>query len=89
MGFLDFFRKPKEVKAEPDHTYSSRFCVGHQDRQQLNSVTEDGKRGICPACGRDCRRTAAGTSFWHMAEAYPKGVASFDSDAVADTAQQR
>ena len=64
MGFLDFFRKPKEVEAEPDKT--ARFCDGYLDNLQLNSVTEDGGRGICPVCGKDCRRTMAGTSYWHI-----------------------
>ena len=67
MGFLDFFRKPKEVEAEPDKTYAARFCNGYRDKLQLNSITEDGKRGICQSCGKDCRRTKIGASFWHIA----------------------
>ena len=79
MGFLDFFRKPKEVEAEHDNTYPARFCVGYQDKHQLNSITEDGRWGVCPACGRDCRRTAAGTSYWHI-NAKPWSGASLTRD---------
>tara|TARA_R100001086_G_scaffold218675_1_gene135452 strand:- start:319 stop:531 length:213 start_codon:yes stop_codon:yes gene_type:complete len=66
MGLLDWFFKPKKVEAEPDQTYPNRFCDGYRDKLQLNSITEDGGRGICPVCGKDCRRTKAGTSYWHI-----------------------
>ena len=71
MGLLDWFFKPKKVEAEPDQTYPDqtypdRFCDGYRDKLQLNSITEDGGRGICPVCGKDCRRTKAGTSYWHI-----------------------
>ena len=65
MGILDFLFRPK--KAEPVDTDTSRYCVGYRDKLQLNSITEDGKRGICPSCGKDCRRTKTGVSFWHIA----------------------
>ena len=64
MGLLDWFFKPKKAEAAPDKT--TRFCDGYRDKLQLNSVTEDGGRGICPVCGKDCRRTKAGTSYWHI-----------------------
>lgn len=63
MGILDFLRKPKKV--EPVDI-PSRFCIGYQEKRKLNSVTEDGKRGICSACGKDCRKTEDGTSYWHV-----------------------
>ena len=66
MGLLDWFFKPKKAEAAPDKTYPARFCDGYRDKLQLNSVTEDGGRGICPVCGKDCRRTMAGTSYWHI-----------------------
>ena len=65
MGLLDWFFKPKKVEGALDN-YPARFCDGYLDKLQLNSVTEDGGRGICPACGKDCRRTMAGTSYWHI-----------------------
>jgi hypothetical protein len=74
MGFLDWFFKPKKEVAtantQPRQSYPipQRFCVGYSSKQQLNSVTEDGRRGVCPTCGKECRRTKAGTSYWHIPE---------------------
>ncbi len=66
MGLLDWFFKPKKAETAPEKTYPARFCGGYRDKLQLNSITEDGKWGICPVCGKDCRRTKAGTSYWHI-----------------------
>jgi hypothetical protein len=62
MGFLDWFFKPKQAVGP---TKRQRFCAGYSNRVQLNSVTADGRRGVCPVCGKNNRRTKTGTSFWH------------------------
>jgi hypothetical protein len=63
MGFLDWFFKPKQAV---ETTKRQRFCSGYINGVQLNSITADGSRGVCPVCGKDSRRTKSGTSYWHI-----------------------